>query len=188
MAEAGESHFCHGLPRCRLNFRCPFGVIYNELRFGASAMTWRLLAAAALLAGCLSTSIPQEAQAVRDYVVVSGLESVRFVRLYRQLRYAYVNDYFVTVAAGKRRYLVEFASRCRALRSKDFIAAMVDHRYDPAYLHVGDTIRGCPVGAIFEATAEQLMELTELSKSQASGAIVPPEEETQDGEEGSSGP
>ena len=188
MGEEGKSRFCHGLLRCRLNYWCLSDVIYRELYFGASAMTWRLLAAAALLTGCVSTSIPQEAQAVRDYVVVSDLESVRFVRLYRQLRYGYVNDYFVTVAAGKRHYLVEFASRCRALRSKDFIAAMVDHRYDPAYLHVGDTIKGCPVGTIFEATAEQLLEVKELSRSQASGAIVPPEEETQDGEEDPSGP
>ena len=65
---------------------------------------------------------------------------------------------------------------------------MVDHRYDPAYLHVGDTIRGCPVGGIFKATAAQLLEVKELSKSQASGAIVPPEEETDDAEEASSGP
>lgn len=148
-------------------------------------MTWKLITAAFVLTGCASTTVPQEAQAVRDYTVVAELEQVEFIRLYRQLRYGIVNDYFVIVEVGKRYYLVEFASRCRALRSKNFIAAMVDHRYDPAYLHVGDTIRGCPVGTIHKATPEQLIEVKELSKSQTSGAIVPPDDGETGGDEAS---
>ena len=147
-------------------------------------MTWRLIAIAIVLTGCASTTVPQEAQAVRDYAVVSELEQVDFIRLYRQLRYGYVNDYFVIVEVGKRYYRAEFASRCRALRSKNFIAAMVDHRYDPAYLHVGDTIRGCPIGKIYEATPEQLLEVKELSRTQATGAIVPPDEDDVEDDEG----
>ena len=135
----------------------------------------RLITVAVLLTGCGTTSVPQEAQAVRDFVAVSGLDPVHYIRHYRQLRYGFVNDYFVIVEVGNRHYLVEFGARCRALRSKTFTAAMVDHRYDPAYLKTGDTIRGCPVERMYKATDEQLIEIKGLSKSQATGTIIPAE-------------
>jgi len=138
-------------------------------------MSLRLIAAVVLLTGCGTMVVPQEALAVRDFVVVSELERVANIRLYRQLRYTYVNDYFVTVSTGTRHYLVEFGPRCRALRSKTFTAAMVDHRYDPSYLREDDTIRGCSVDRIYKATAEQLEEIKDLSKSQATGTMVPAE-------------
>ena len=133
------------------------------------------IAAAVLLTGCGTTVVSQEARAVRDFIVVSDLERVDIVRLYRQLDYDYVNDYYLTVSTGSRHYLVEFRRRCRALRKKTFTAAMVDHRYDPSYLHAGDTIRGCPVERIYKATAEQLKEIKALSKLQVTGTIVPAE-------------
>jgi len=138
-------------------------------------MSWRLIAAAVLLMGCGSTGVPQEAQAVRDLVVVSALERVDTIRLYRQLDYAYVNDFYLTVSIASRHYLVEFRRRCRALRKKTFTASMVDHRYDPSYLHAGDTIRGCPVERIYRATAEQLIEIKSLGKSQSTETAVPVE-------------
>ncbi len=131
-------------------------------------MNLRLAAVVLVLAGCASTSVPPEAHAVRDFVVVSDLQQVNHIRLYRPLRYYYVNDYFVTVVVGDRSYLVEFAARCRALRSKTYTASMVDFRKDPSYLREKDTIRGCPVQSIFEATVKQLVEIGELSKSTAS--------------------
>lgn len=140
-------------------------------------MRFRLIAAALLLTGCGATSVSHETQAVRDFVAVTDLARVRNIRLYQQLRYGYVNDYFVIVVAGNRHYLVEFNARCWALRRKEFTASMVDHRHDPSYLLEGDTIRGCPVGKIYKATAEQLIEVKSLGKSQATGTAVPTEGE-----------
>ena len=140
-------------------------------------MTFRLTAVALLLAGCGATSVSHEAQAVHDFVAVTNLARVPNIRLYRQLHYGYVNDYFVIVVAGNRHYLVEFTARCRALRRKGLTASMVDHRHDPAYLLEGDTIRGCPVDKIYKATAEQLIEVKGLGKSQATKTAIPTEGE-----------
>lgn len=131
--------------------------------------------AALLLAACATTSIPREAEAVRDFVALSGLERIEAIRMYRQLRYGYVNDYFVIVVAGERHYLVEFTARCYSLRAKTFTAAMVDHRHDPSYLIEKDTIRGCVVGKIYEATPEQLIEVKQLSRSIRDQDRVPSE-------------
>ena len=138
-------------------------------------MRWILIAAAVLLTGCGSTSVPKEAWAVRDYVAVADLQEVENIRLFRQLRFGYLNDYFVMVVAGERHYLIEFAARCRALRSKVFTASMVDHRYDPSYLRVRDTIRGCPVGRIYKASVDQLLEVKKIGKSAGPGTPVPKE-------------
>ena len=139
-------------------------------------MRLRLIAAGMLLTGCGTTIVPQEARAVRDFVVVSELERVDKVRhYYRQLHYTYVNDYFLFVSVGNRHYLIEFSSGCRALRTKNFTPTMVDQLKDPSYLHEGDTIRGCPVDKIYKSTAEQLVEIKQLSKEQATGAVVPEE-------------
>lgn len=77
-----------------------------------------LIAAAVLLTGCGAMSTTQDVEAVRDFVAVEKLEQINNIRLYRQLRYGYVNDYFVIVNVMKRHYLVEFGMRCTALRSK----------------------------------------------------------------------
>jgi hypothetical protein len=141
-------------------------------------MRLTVIGAALLLTACGATSITPNTQAVRDYVTVEGLERVASVRMYRQLRYGYVNDYFVIVATGNRHYLVEFRARCRALTAKVFTAAMVDHRYDASYLRVDDTIRGCQVGKIYKATDEQLIEVKGLGKPQTPGDAELIEEET----------
>lgn len=131
--------------------------------------------AALLLAACGSTSTPREAEAVRDFVALSGLDRTEAIRMYRQLRYGYVNDYFVIVISGERHYLVEFTARCYSLRAKTFTAAMVDQRHDPSYLIEKDTIRGCPVGKIYRATPEQLIEVKQLSRSIRDADLVPNE-------------
>ena len=139
-------------------------------------MSLRLIVVAVLLTGCGTPVVPQEARAVRDFVVVSELEQVDIIRLYQQLHYTYVNDYFVTVSVRDRHYLVEFDSRCRAMTSGVFTPSMVDHRHDPSYLRTRDTIRGCPVDKIYKAEAEQLNEIIVLSDSEASGTDVPAED------------
>ena len=133
------------------------------------------LALVALVAGCVTPAIPQEVRAVNDFVALTELQTVENIRLYRQLHYTYVNDFFITVAAGEPYYLVEFRSRCRALTARAFTASVVDYRYDPNYLRVQDTVRGCTISRIYEATPEQLVEIKALSKSEATGAVVPKE-------------
>lgn len=127
-------------------------------------MDWRLIAACLALSGCAISATTLEAMAVRDYVEVADLEEIDIARLYRQLKFGYVNDNFVIVVAGSRHFLIEFEIRCRSLRSKTFTAAMVDHRFDPSYLRPRDTIKGCPVYRIYKATPEQLREIKELSE------------------------
>lgn len=51
--------------------------------------------------------------------------------------------------------------------------SMVDQRYDPSYIHEKDRIRGCPIGKIYEATPEELVEIKELSKSVAAAENLP---------------
>ena len=133
-------------------------------------MYLKLIAVLLLLAGCSAMSVPEETRAVRDFVAVADLERTISIRLYRPLRYGYVNDYFVIVEVGDRHYLVEFNMRCRNLRAKTYTASMVDQRYDPSYIHEKDTIRGCPIGKIYKATAEQALEAKELSRSAAEEA------------------
>lgn len=135
-------------------------------------MVPRLFALVVILAGCASTSVPKEAQAVRDYVALAEFEQVSYVRMYRQLRYFYVNDYFVSIGVGNRYYLLEFVARCRALRSETFTPSMVDFRKDANYLREMDTIRGCPVEKIYQATPEQLVEVRKISRANTDGTIV----------------
>ena len=129
-------------------------------------MRLRIVVLAVLLSGCGSAAVRQEVRAIHDFIVVSNLKQVDIIRLYSQLNYSYVNDDFVTISVSDRNYLVEFSSRCRALSSNIFTTAMVDYRHDASYLRVGDTIRGCPIDKIFEATPEQLKEIKALGKSQ----------------------
>jgi Family of unknown function (DUF6491) len=129
-------------------------------------MNLKLILLAALLTGCGTGAVRQEVRAIHDFITVSDLEQVDIIRLYSQLNYSYVNDDFVTISVSDRHYLVEFSQRCWALSSNIFTTAMVDYRHDASYLRVGDTIRGCPIDKIFEATADQLKEIKALGRSE----------------------
>ena len=138
-------------------------------------MYLRLTASILLLAGCATAVEPTEVRAVRDFLALTDLRQVERIRLYRQPMFTYVNDYFVTASVGERHYLVEFNGRCRALRARGLTVSTIDQRQDLSYLKVADTIRGCNIERIFRATVEELVEIKELSKSEASGAVVPTE-------------
>ena len=132
-----------------------------------------IVATALTLTGCATGMVPTEVRAVQDFVVLTELNRVDRIRLYRQPVFTYVNDYFVTASIADRHYLIEFNGRCRALKAKGLSVSTIDYRQDASYLKVPDTIRGCNIEKIFEATVEQLLEIKELSKSEADGGRVP---------------
>lgn len=140
-------------------------------------MYLRLATSLLLLAGCATGVEPTEVRAVRDFLALTDLEQVDRIRLYRQPVFTYVNDYFITASVAERHYLIEFDGRCRALRARGLSISTIDHRQDLSYLKVPDTIRGCNTVRIFKATVEELVEIKELSKSEATGATVPTQRE-----------
>ncbi|MDX1517779.1 MAG: DUF6491 family protein [Woeseiaceae bacterium] len=116
-----------------------------------------------VLAGCGTLMNEQEIEAVRDFVVTNELQEVDEIRLYEQLHYNYVNDYFVTIPTRRGDYLAEFNTRCRALSSQEFTPEMVDRRYSTHLLRARfDTIRGCHIGKIYKISREQREELRNL--------------------------
>lgn len=117
-----------------------------------------------VLAGCIASEVKPEVEAVRDLIRLEQPDQVDQIRLLNQLHYHYVNDHYVTVIQGSRYYLIEFTSRCRALRRGDYTPAMVDTRRDAKYINARwDTIRGCTIDRIFSLSAGQLTEIIELN-------------------------
>jgi len=139
-------------------------------------MKTKLLAVAALLplAACGTTQDRQEVEAVRDFVATTELQQVDNIRLFTQLHYTYVNDFYVTVPSRRGDFLVEFRSQCRALRRKDFTPEMVDYRHDPSILRTKfDTIRGCHIDKIYELTEEQRKEIEDLGDAPGDEVFLP---------------
>lgn len=128
----------------------------------------------ALLAACVTSQDPKEVEAVRDFVVVSELEEVDNIRLYDELHYRYLNDYYVAVPSRRGDFLIEFRSQCRALTRRDFTPDMVDNRYDPNIIRAKfDTIRGCRIHKIYAVSEEQFEELEELGDAPGDEVYIP---------------
>jgi len=105
----------------------------------------------------------KELEAVRDFIVVSELEPLKKIRLQDQIKYYYVNDYFVVVPTKRGNYLVEFRGRCSELRRARWTADMVDHRASARHLYADhDTIRGCRIGQFYGLPGQTLDELAAL--------------------------
>lgn len=128
-------------------------------------MNWRLmLAMAALLAGCSAVSTVSPAvEALRDFISVSGFESIDHVRVTQRFHYDYLNDFFVSAKDGSRHYLIEFRSRCQSLRRPTVSTSMFDRRRNAGYISASwDTIRGCRIDKIYpipEAAFEEAVVL-----------------------------
>lgn len=104
-----------------------------------------------------------ETEAVRDFVATSDLNEVNKMRMREQIRYKYINDYFVVVPQRGQYHLVEFRGRCTELRQRTWDAGMVDHRTNSRNLYSDrDTIRGCVIGRIFALTDSQVADLRVL--------------------------
>ena len=131
-----------------------------------------------LLGACSTLFDAQEIEAVRDYVVANELKEVDKIRLYRQLNYTYINDQYITVDARTGDFLIEFKRVCRDLSRTDFTPEMVDRRYDSSVLRAGfDTIRGCPIGKIYEVSKEQREELSDLGDAPGDEVYLPEDDD-----------
>jgi len=134
-----------------------------------------LVAAALSIAACSSTSqMPQEIEAVRDYIAATELEEVTEFRLREQLHYTYVNDRYVSIDTRRGDYLVEFLRNCWELRENQVTPEMVDIRRDNNYLRARfDTIRGCRISTIYEITEDQRKELKALGDAPGDEIFLP---------------
>ena len=118
--------------------------------------------------------MPQEIEAVRDYVAAAELEEVGEIRLREQLHYTYVNDRYVSIDTRRGDYLVEFLRNCWELRENQITPEMVDIRRDNNYLRARfDTIRGCRISTIYEITAGQREELKALGDAPGDEVFLP---------------
>lgn len=132
----------------------------------------------ALASACSTMSDEQEIEATRDFVAANQLDEVDEIRLYEQLNYRIINEYFVTVETRRGDFLLEFNSRCRALTSRDFQPHMVDVRRDPTRVRARfDTIRGCHIGKIYEVSDEQREELRQLGDAPGEEIFLPDDED-----------
>lgn len=105
----------------------------------------------------------KELEAVRDFIVVSELEPLKKIRLQDQIKFYYVNDYFVVVPTRRGNYLVEFRGRCDELRRTRWTADMIDHRTSARLLYADhDTIRGCRIDQFYGLPGQKLDELAAL--------------------------
>lgn len=133
-----------------------------------------LLLTALVLTGCVTGYDPQEIEAVRDYVAANQLEEVDRIRLYSQMSYTYINDYFVTIPTRRGDYLAEFVQECREMRRHEFTPDMVDIRRDTNWIRARfDTIRGCRIGTIYVITDEQAKELRDLGDAPGDEVFLP---------------
>ena len=131
-----------------------------------------------ILAACSGTVTKlgpgKETEAVRDFVVASELQEVPRIRLTDQVKYQYVNDYFIVFPTSRGDYLIEFRGRCTELRRRIWTADMVDIRVTTKLLYADyDTLRGCSIGTIYELPEAQLEELKRLGDAPGNEVFIP---------------
>lgn len=132
------------------------------------------------LSACTSSSPRKwpgkETEAVRDFVVVSELYEVDRIRLYEQMKYLYVNDFFIVFQTSRGDYLMELRGRCTELRRRFWTSDMIDIRVSARVLYAGhDTIRGCVIDKIYELPEPQLEELRLLGDAPGEDEFIPQE-------------
>jgi hypothetical protein len=116
----------------------------------------------------------KETEAVRDFVVASELQEVNKIRLTNQIKYQYVNDYFIVFPTSRGDYLIEFRGRCSELRNRIWTADMVDIRVSARLLYADyDTLRGCSIARIYELPELQLEELKQLGDAPGNEIFIP---------------
>lgn len=151
----------------------------SKLKKGNAMKPTMALILLALVSACTSTmSTEQEIEATRDFVAANQLNQVDSIRLFEQLDYRVVNDYFVTVETRRGDYLLEFRTRCRELTMREFYPHMVDRRSDPNRIRARlDTIRGCQISKMYEVSEAQREELHRLGDAPGDEIFLPDEEE-----------
>jgi len=141
------------------------------------AVVTLLLLTACTNSGGTVTAKGKELEAVRDFVVAVELEEVHMIRRWEQLKYLYVNDYFIILQTRRGDYLVEMRSRCAVLQSRKWTSDMIDLRTTTRILYADfDTIRGCGIGTIYILPEAQLEELRVLGDAPGNDVFIPPAE------------
>lgn len=118
--------------------------------------------AVCFLPGCATTQETKETDAIDDFIEVAELESLKVVRFRHQYSYKQLTEDYVILTSRDDYYLAAFKRRCRELN--DYLITP-DIRYDSNTLRAGiDTIRGCPIGEIFQIDKGQAEELEHIAK------------------------
>lgn len=118
------------------------------------------------MGGCAAQQSTQEdSDAIEDFIAVSDLEEVDFIRTIDQFEYDYLTDRYVIVNTRRSYRLVEFYGRCRELTTRN-MDVRPDFRYDAKTLNAGeDTIRGCRIKTIYEIDKVQAEELKQIGEA-----------------------
>ncbi len=132
----------------------------NRLIFAAAAM---------LVSGCATQEravTQDEEQAIRDYILVRGLEEVDRIRSSNSDSWDELDDYFIIYDTRRSAYLVEFNRACYKLNET---RVTPDLRREANTIRArSDTIRGCQVDKIFALTEADVAELKSLGESPGS--------------------
>lgn len=124
-----------------------------------------LTAAAMLLSGCATQEravTQDEEQAIRDYILVRGLEEVDRMRSSRNDSWDELNEFFIIYDTRRNMYLVEFNRACYELYES---RVTPDLRREANTIRArSDTIRGCQIDKIFALTEADVAELKALGE------------------------
>ncbi len=128
----------------------------NRLIFAAAAM---------LVSGCATQEravTQDEEQAIRDYILVRGLEEVDRMRSSNSDSWEELDEYFIIYDARRNAYLVEFNRACYELNES---RVTPDLRREANTIRARfDTIRGCHVSKIFVLTEADVAELKSIGE------------------------
>lgn len=124
--------------------------------------TTGLIGMLALLAACAGTpEVPEDIQAVRDYIEVGELAQVDKIRTQGNDRFIALVPYFALYEARDGFFLLEFDRRCPEMFDNSSITP--DRRYDYNMMRRGvDTLRGCRIGRMYPLTDAQAEEIRVL--------------------------
>ncbi len=122
-------------------------------------------AAAMLVSGCATQEravTQDEEQAVRDYILVRGLEEVDRIRSSNSDSWDELDEHFIIYDTRRNAYLVEFNRACYELNEN---RVTPDLRREANTIRArSDTIRGCQVDKIFALTKADVAELKSLGE------------------------
>ena len=128
-----------------------------------------LILVAVLTAGCASQEQARTndiEQAVRDYIEVTDLQEVKFIRSDSRDRWEKIDQNFIIYRNRSEAFLVEFVRRCWEL---DEVRVIPDARNSSGRIEArSETIRGCRIQRIFALTEDQAAELKDIGESPGS--------------------
>ena len=124
-----------------------------------------LTAGAMLLSGCATQEkavTQDEEQAIRDYILVRGLEEVDRMRSSRSDSWDELDEFFIIYDTRRNMYLVEFSRACYELYESRVTPDLC--REANTIRARSDTIRGCQIDKIFALTEADVAELKALGE------------------------